>query len=250
MIYKILIEKLLNKKNLDEKEAESVVDNIISGNINELQTGAILTGLRTKGETPREILGFINGMRKHMIKINIGKSAVDTCGTGGDGAGTFNVSSAAAIVAAAAGIKIAKHGNRAVSSQSGSADFYEALGINIFLNPDRSKHLYEKTGFVFLFAQLYHPAMKRIAPVRKNLGFKTIFNNLGPFLNPAQVERQIIGVPDEQTAIILAEVALDLKYKHVLIFSSENHTDELSVSCLSTIIEIKNKKNKKISFRS
>lgn len=233
------LERLANRIDLSSDEAELLIMNIMSGSMTDMETAAILTAMRTKGESTNEILGFIRGMRNKMISITAPAKAVDTCGTGGDGKNTFNISTAAAIVAAACGITIAKHGNRASSSKSGSADVLEALGVKIHLNPRSSEKLITTIGIGFLFAPLYHPSMKHVAPVRKTLGIRTIFNILGPFVNPAGVKRQIIGVPNPRIAKQLASVASELSYEHVLIVTSNDGTDELSTTSDSMVFEIK-----------
>ena len=179
---------------------------MIEGKINPVRGGAILTALRIKGETANEIIELIRGIRKNMIRIYVDQ-AIDVCGTGGDNSGSFNVSTATAFVTAGAGVKVAKHGGRAVSSQSGSADVLEELGVNINLTPQRAELVFYKVGMVFLFAPLFHPALKNISLIRKELKIRTVFNLLGPFVNPTSVERQLIGVPNAEIASKLAKVA-------------------------------------------
>lgn len=231
--------KLLEKKDLSTGEIRSFLDGIVSGEVNASQTTAFLIALRMKGETVEEIVALIEGMRKYMISIVGIKNAVDTCGTGGDGAGTFNISTTVAFVAAGAGITVVKHGNRAATSKCGSADVLEALGVNILLKPEQAKEVAEKVGMMFLFAPLYHPAMKHIAPVRKALGVRTVFNYLGPFLNPAGVKRQLIGVPSPELAKKLAKVAAKLKYEHLVIASSANGMDEIDIAGPTQLFEVR-----------
>lgn len=200
----------------------------------------MLVALRTKGETEQEILGFIHIMRKHMIKVNAPK-ALDIVGTGGDNTGTFNISTAASFVVAGMGVPIAKHGNRAASSICGSADVLESLGVNIHLTPKQAEDVFKKVGMVFLFAPNFHPAMKLIAPIRKELGLRTIFNFLGPFLNPASTKRQLIGVPNIKIAKKLAKVAAKLKFTHLLLVSSKDGMDEITATADTHIFEIKDK---------
>lgn len=234
-----ILNKLTERKDLTKDEIRFFLDGIVKGEVNPSQIAGFLIGLRTKGETVEEITGLIEGMRKHMISLSSLGNAVDTCGTGGDRAGTFNISTTVALVSAGAGVKVVKHGNRAASSQSGSADVLEALGVNTQLSPEQAKQVAEKVGMVFLFAPLYHPAMKHIAPIRKELGVLTVFNYLGPFLNPAGVKRQLIGVPTPEIAEKLAKVASRLGYEHLIIASSG--MDEIDISRETKIYEVKGK---------
>jgi anthranilate phosphoribosyltransferase len=229
---------ILARKDLTAAEAESFLAAVLAGEISPEQLAGILCALRMKGETTDEILGFIQAMRKNMQTIDGAADALDVCGTGGDGAGTFNISTAVAFVAAGAGVRVAKHGNRAASSNCGSADVLEALGVTIDLTPAQAQQVFEKTGMVFLFAPRFHPAMKHVAPVRKALGIPTIFNLLGPFANPAGVRTQLMGVPDAQKAAQMAAVAAKLSYKRLLIASSNDGLDEISTAAPSTIFQV------------
>lgn len=234
-----LLEKLLSGKDLHEEEVRAILGAIVRQETNASQIAAFLTGMKMKGESVSEIVGLIKGMRKHMIPIGTTGTVIDTCGTGGDGKGTFNISTAVALIVAAAGVRVAKHGNRAASSICGSADVLEALGVNLMLKPEQAKKVLERVGMVFLFAPLYHPVMKHIAPVRKELGFRTVFNYLGPFLNPVNVRRQLIGVPDRKIAKKLAQVAKRLGYDHLLIVSGEDGMDEISTAAKTYVFEVK-----------
>lgn len=239
---KQLLNNIIDRQDLTSSEAEYLLGQVVNGSLNPSQVTALLIALRSKGETVDEIVGLIRGMRKHMVTIKSSDGVIDTCGTGGDGRETFNISTAASFVVAACGVKVAKHGNRAASSKSGSADVMEALGVNIMLTADQAEELLEKVGMVFLFAPLYHPAVKRIAPIRKELGVRTVFNFLGPFLNPADVGRQLIGVPNPLIAKKLAHVAAKLGYKHAVIVSGKDGMDEISLASQTHIFEIKGKK--------
>ncbi len=239
------LNKLIKKQNLSLKESEDLLELMTSSDADAHLTSAILTALTSKGETKEEIAGFIKGMRKKMITIN-GLSAIDIVGTGGDGSGTFNISTTSSFVVAGAGVKVAKHGNRAASSICGSADVLEALGVNIMLDPKKAETVLEKVGLVFLFAPNFHPAMKQVVPIRKALKIRTIFNFLGPFLNPAQVKRAVIGVPTPEMAKTLSEVAKLLNPKHLLIISSHDGMDEISTSGKTTSYEVKGNIVKKI----
>lgn len=244
-----LLNKLADGNNLLQKEASFLLEDIIAGNLNPFQIAAVLVSLRTKGETSGEILGFIQTMRKHMLKIKAPK-AIDIVGTGGDDSNTFNISTTASLVTAGADIPVAKHGNRAASSRCGSADVLEALGININLTPKQAEEVFNKIGTVFLFAPLYHPAMKQIGTVRKELGVRTIFNFLGPFLNPALTKRQLLGVPNEKIAKKLAEVAIKLKFKHLMLATSKDGLDEISTTAETKIFEIKGDKLRSYTISS
>ncbi|CCQ97863.1 anthranilate phosphoribosyltransferase [[Clostridium] ultunense Esp] len=234
-----VLKKVVEGENLTREEAKEAMDQIMGGEATPAQIGSLLTALKMKGETVEEILGFAQSMREHAVKIEADQKAIDTAGTGGDGAKTFNVSTAAAIVAAAGGAKVVKHGNRALSSRSGSADVLEELGIPIGLGPEEAKEMLEETNLCFLFAPVYHQAMKHAAGPRKEIGFRTLMNLLGPLTNPAGVKRQIIGVFDPSYARRLARVLRELGSEHVLILSSHDGLDEISVSALTRVVELK-----------
>lgn len=238
---KNLLNKLIDGNNLSTAEAGFLLEQIINGKLNNSQTAAVLVALRTKEETVDEIVGFIQVMRKYMVKIHA-PQAIDIVGTGGDGSDTFNISTAASFVVAGMKVLVAKHGNRAASSKCGSADVLESLGVNIHLTPSQAEKVFKKVGLVFLFAPTFHPAMKLIAPVRKKLGFRTIFNFLGPFLNPAQTKRQLIGVPNFEIAKKLAQVATKLKFTYLMVVTSKDQIDEITTTGETHIFEIKSNK--------
>ncbi|HSR18289.1 MAG TPA: anthranilate phosphoribosyltransferase, partial [Ignavibacteriaceae bacterium] len=193
---------------------------------------------KSKGETPEEVAGFAKAIRDKSIKINcIDENAIDVCGTGGDGSGTFNISTATAFAAAGAGVKVAKHGNRSISSKCGSADVLQELGININLSPEQSEQALNEIGIAFLFAPLYHPAMKYAAPVRKELGIKTVFNMLGPLTNPAGVKKQIIGTFSSAAAKTMSEAAKYLELKKVCFLCSNDKYDEVYLGGSTSIYE-------------
>lgn len=240
------LNKLLDKQDLNIAESKLLMEEMLQGKLTQPQIASFLMALRMKEETVDEILGFITVMRKHMLKIKTAGLVVDTCGTGGDGKGTFNISTAVAFVVAGAGIAVAKHGNRNASSLCGSADVLEALGVKIDLSAQQAERMLAETGFTFLFAPLYHPAMKHVGPVRKELKIRTVFNYLGPFVNPAGVKRQIIGVPNIKLADKLAKVASNLDYQHLMLVSSEDGLDEISLSAPTHIFEVKEKTVKKM----
>ena len=238
MNYPEILEKVLQKKDLSFEEAKEVARAIMSGSLTEAQMAGILVALRAKGETPEELAGFATAMREAALKVGPWREALDTAGTGGDKLGTFNASTAAAILASKV-TKVAKHGNRSVSSKSGSADFLEALGYNIAVQPSEAESLISSSNFVFLFAQLYHPAMKNVAPVRKSLGVRTIFNLLGPLTNPAGVGRQVIGVFSHAFMDKMAEALSLLKTDFVVLVHGDPGIDEVSVSGPTTLLLVK-----------
>ena len=241
----VLLNKLVEKIDLTAEEAQRFLVAVMKGEVDPPMIAAILTALRMKGESAQEIVGFIKAMRANMLTVRV-KDAVDVCGTGGDGAGTLNISTAAAFVIAGAGVGVAKHGNRAASSQVGGADVLEELGVNIQLNPQQAEQVFNNVGMVFLFAPLFHPATKQVVQVRKQLKIRTVFNFLGPFVNPASTKRQLIGVPNQEIAATLAAVAKTLAYNHLLIVTSEDGLDEVSISSNTVALEIKNDSVKKI----
>lgn len=237
--------KLINQEDLLEIEISEVFENIISGQTDSIMAGAILTALASKGESEEEILGIVKTMRKHMVRLDAGGVFLDTCGTGGDGANTINVSTITAILCAAAGVKVVKHGNRSVSSTCGSFDCLEKTGVKIDINKDKAQECLVEIGLACLFAPLYHPAMKNIVPVRKALGIRTVFNIIGPLLNPALAKYQIIGVYSDQIVKKLGNVLMQLGSKKVLLVHSEDGLDEISVAAPTTIYEFKQGSNPK-----
>jgi anthranilate phosphoribosyltransferase len=234
------ISQLIAGNSLTVDEASAVMKEIMEGEATPAQFGAFVTALRLKGETVDEIVGLAKVMRAKAIPVPIDEPVVDTCGTGGDAAGTFNISTAAAIVAAAAGVKVAKHGNRAMSSQCGSADVLEALGVNINLNAEQVLECLKQVGIGFMFAPAYHPAMKYAAGPRREIGIRTVFNVLGPLTNPADASAQVIGVADGS---LLEKLALSLKElgsKHALLVHGEDGLDEITVTARTQVNELKN----------
>lgn len=234
----IILKKLVHKQHLTSEETSFLLSEMMQGKVSETVISSLLTAFSMKGETVEEIVGFIQTMRNNMVNLDV-KDVIDVCGTGGDGKQTFNISTAVGFVVAGAGVKIAKHGNRASSSLCGSADVLEKLGVNIFLNTEQAKKVLEKVGMVFLFAPVFHPAVKSVSLVRKALGIPTVFNYLGPFCNPARVTRQLIGVPSVTIAEKLIQVAQSLDYHHLIIATSEDGLDEISILKKSYIYELK-----------
>lgn len=244
---KSFIQKVLDKQDLSIDESYSAMQNIMSGEVSNSQMAAFLVALKFKGESPEEIAGFAKAMRDKSIKINCDdKNVIDVCGTGGDESGTFNISTAAAFVAAGAGVKVAKHGNSSISSKCGSADVLQELGVKIDLTPQQSEEALNKVGIAFLFAPIYHPAMKHAAQVRKELAIKTIFNLLGPLTNPAGTKKQIVGTFHRRAAEIMAEASKYLDYQNVLFFSTSNQYDEILLRGITDIYEFQ--QGKEINF--
>jgi anthranilate phosphoribosyltransferase len=234
------IKKLVEGENLTENEAYLSIDEIMSGEALPSQVGAFLTAMRMKGETVEEITGAAKAMRDKALPLKLSSEyVIDTCGTGGDGGKTFNISTAVAIIAATAGVKVAKHGNRAVSSQSGSADVLLQLGFNIEVSEEKAKKLIDENGMAFLFAQKYHSAMKNVGPIRKELGIRTIFNLLGPLTNPAFTKGQVLGVYSKDLTHPLAQVLLKLGVTKAMVVHGEDGLDEISTTAVTYVSEIK-----------
>ena len=212
---------------------------IMEGEATPAQLGAFLTALRIKGETAEEMAGMATVMREKALRVEVNGLTVDTAGTGGDGKGTFNISTAAALVGAAAGVKMAKHGNRAASGACGSADVLEAAGVKIDLGPEGVKRCIEEVGIGFMFAPTFHPAMRHAAPVRREIGVRTVFNVLGPLTNPAGAQAQLLGVPDPAWGERMAEVLRILGSIHSLVVHGEDGLDELTLSARTLVWEVK-----------
>jgi len=229
---------LVEGNSLSMEQAAEVMTEIMSGEVTPAQFGAFVTALRLKGETVDEIAGLAKVMRAKAIPVRITEPVVDTCGTGGDNLSTFNISTAAAFVAAGAGVKIAKHGNRAMSSQCGSADVLEALGVKIDLNAEQVQKCLKEVGIGFMFAPAFHPAMKYAAAPRREIGIRTVFNILGPLTNPAQAEYQVIGVPGEELGEKIALVLRHLGIKHALVVHGLVGMDEISIMGESVVWEV------------
>ncbi len=235
------LDKIIQGQDLSEHEMFATFTQIMSGEATDTQIGALLVAMRMKGETIDEISGAVNAMRSLSTKVEINtENAVDIVGTGGDGANLFNVSTAASFVVAAAGGIVAKHGNRSVSSKSGSADVLESLKIGINLNPEQVAECIDKVGLGFMFAPMHHKAMKHAVGPRRELELRTIFNILGPMTNPANVDRQLIGVYDRKWCRPIAEVMRNIGSKHILVVHSEDGLDEISCASRTFIVELKN----------
>lgn len=232
--------KLSKKEDLTYKEAETVMNEIMSGEATPVQMSAYLTALSLKGETIDEITASAAGMRAHCVKLLHDMDVLEIVGTGGDGANSFNISTTSALVIAAGGVPVAKHGNRAASSKSGAADVLEALGVKITVSPEESARILKKINICFLFAQNYHFAMKYVAPIRKELGIRTVFNILGPLSNPAGANMELMGVYDETLVEPLAQVMAKLGVAKGMVVYGQDKLDEISMSAPTTVCEIRN----------
>ena len=236
------IEKIVNKEDLTYDEAYSVMNEIMSGETTPTQNAAFLSALSTKSakaETTDEIAGCAAAMRDHATKVDTGMDVFEIVGTGGDNAQSFNISTTSAIIAAAGGMKVAKHGNRAASSKCGTADCLEALGVNIDQSPEKCIELLKEAGMCFFFAQKYHTSMKYVGAIRKELGFRTVFNILGPLTNPGSPAMQLLGVYDEYLVEPLARVLVSLGVKRGMVVYGQDKLDEISLSSPTSICEIK-----------
>lgn len=237
--------KLSKKENLNYEEAKDIMNEIMSGKATAVQMSSYLTALSMKGETIEEITGSAAGMRANCIKLLHNMEVLEIVGTGGDNSNSFNISTASAIVIAAGGVAVAKHGNRAASSKCGAADVLEELGVNINISPEKSREILSKINICFLFAQNYHIAMKYVAPVRKELGIRTVFNILGPLSNPAGANIELMGVYDESLIEPLAKVMQNLGVKRGMVVYGTDKIDEISMSSETKVCEILDKENLK-----
>ena len=236
------IVKIVNKQDLTYDEASTVMNEIMSGKTSPTQNAAFLAALSTKSaraETTDEIAGCAAAMREHAIKVETDMELFEIVGTGGDGAHSFNISTTSALVAAASGMKVAKHGNRAASSKCGTADCLEALGVNINQEPEKCVELLKEVGMCFFFAQKYHTSMKYVGPIRKELGFRTVFNILGPLTNPGTPSLQLLGVYDDYLVEPLAQVLINLGVKRGMVVYGQDKLDEISLSAPTTVCEFR-----------
>jgi anthranilate phosphoribosyltransferase len=229
---------LADGRSLTREEAEGALHVIMRGESEPEETAGFLLGLRARGESVDELVGFTKVMRAYAVRVDAGDGeAIDLCGTGGDSSGTFNISTAAALVCAGAGVTVAKHGNRSVSSACGSADVLEALGVCVELGKEGVEQCLREAGIAFIFAPYFHPAMKHVMPVRRKLGVRTFFNILGPLCNPAGVRRQLVGAFDIETAQTMAHVLEQLEAEHIVTVHAEDGLDEISLACETTVFE-------------
>ena len=241
MELKQALENVLNHQDLTEADMESVMQQLMTGQASDAQIGAMLAALRSKGETIDEITGAVKVMRSlvEAVAVNEKEHLVDTCGTGGDGANTFNISTASAFVVSAAGATVAKHGNRSISSKSGSADVLEAAGVNLGLSAEQVAECVNELHIGFMFAPAHHSAMKHVIGARKSMGVRTIFNQLGPLTNPAGAPAQVIGVYDAKLGPVFAQVLQRLGSRHVMIVAADDGLDEISVASKTQVTELK-----------
>ncbi len=235
-----ILSRLMAGDDVTEVDARAAMDEVMSGRASPAQIAAFIVSLRTKGETAEEMTGLVEAMRDAMVSVDVGETVVDTAGTGGDKSGSFNISTTAAFVAAGAGAKLAKHGNRAASSKTGSADVLEELGFNIELEPEATARMVREAGFGFFFAPRYHPAMRHAAPVRRELGVPTVFNFLGPLCNPAGAKRQALGVSDPRMAERMIRVLANLGSEFAFVYYGEDGLDELTTTGPSYIYRLRN----------
>ena len=233
------IEQLLQGTPLTREQARTVMDQVMAGEATAAQIAGLLIALRASGETVEEMTGFVESMRAHATPLELPPGSIDTCGTGGDRAGTFNISTAAALVAAGAGVPVAKHGNRAASSRCGSADVLEALGVDITLDADGVRRCIAVAGMGFCFAPTFHPAMRHAGPARRELGVRTVFNVLGPLANPGRVRRQALGVGAPALAPLMVRVLKDLGHERALVFYGEDGLDELTTTGPSRVFQLR-----------
>ena len=245
---KEIIEKLKNNQNLSFEQSKSVFENIMNGRIKETEIMDFLLASSSKGETAEEIAGGVFILREKANKVRVPDDTIDTCGTGGDGKNTLNISTAAALLLSSFGIKVAKHGNKSVSSKCGSADVLEKLNININLGPNDVEKNININNFGFMFAPGYHSAMKYVGPVRKKIGKRTIFNLIGPLSSPAGVKRQVVGVFDKKLLKIFAEALKNLNLKKAIIVNSQDGLDEISPYASTNIVELSNNTIKETIF--
>jgi anthranilate phosphoribosyltransferase len=239
--HKAVLNRLLSGQDLEPSVMEAFVGFVMDGALPDVVVSAVLAALRAKGESGPEVAAAARAMRARAIAVPIDEpeKSVDTCGTGGDGAETINISTAAAVLVAAAGVPVAKHGNRSVSSRCGSADVLEAAGVVLDTTPEMMATLHDEVGIAFLFAPRLHPAMKAVMPVRRTLGVRTVFNLLGPLTNPAEIERQVIGVWGSDVQGLMAAALADLGARHALVVHSEDGLDEISVCAATSMIEVR-----------
>ena len=234
------LDRLISGSDLTRDEAYAVMGEIMAGNASESQIAGFLVALRVKGETSEEMTGLVDAMVDASVTVDVGEPVVDSVGTGGDQSGTFNISTTAAFIAAGVGVKVAKHGNRAASSKTGSADVLEALGFDLEMTPDDTVAMIRKVGFGFFFAPRYHPAMRHAGPVRSSLGIRTVFNFLGPLTNPAGAKLMSVGTADRRMASLMIEVLKNRGAERAFVFYGEDGLDELTTTGPSFIYRLRN----------
>lgn len=234
------LKRVVNGKELDADEAYASAKILLQGEVNAARAASFLTAMRIRKESSGELNGFVQALLEEAVRFDADMELIDTCGTGGDGLGTFNISTAAALVIAGCGIPVAKHGNKAVTGKVGSADVLEGLGVNIRMTPDEARALLDKAGITFLFAPLYHPILAKVGALRRDMGVPTIFNFLGPILNPFPLTYQVMGVADASLQEAVAETLGSLGRKRALVVHAENGMDEISPGCKTRVYDIEN----------
>ncbi len=232
------LHRVAERADLRTEEAREAMTVLLEGRASPVEIAGFLVALRMKGETAAELAGFARAMREHMVRVDAGGDVVDNCGTGGDASGTFNVSTVAALVMAGAGAHVAKHGNRSISSATGGADVLEALGVRVTASPEEAAHAIRDIGMGFLFAPAFHPAMKHVQPVRRELKMRTVFNLLGPLSNPARAQAQVIGTPSLGTAGLLAEALTYLGARRVFVVHGRDGLDEITTTTETDVFEV------------
>tara|TARA_Y100000768_G_scaffold190258_1_gene142543 strand:- start:661 stop:1653 length:993 start_codon:yes stop_codon:yes gene_type:complete len=238
---KVLLDKIINGSDLSVEESFDIMNDLMSGKLDDIQISALLIALRCKGESVSEILGFAKSMRQKMMKMPLQKDALDICGTGGDSLGTFNISTATCFVISGAGVPVAKHGNRSMTSKSGSADVLQSLGVNINKTVEESRNDIDKFGLGFMFAPQYHPAMKYAVNARSTLGIRTIFNLLGPLCNPAKVKYQAMGIFNSDFLEKQIKVLFELGLKSAMVFHGEDGLDEITTTTNTKVFQFINR---------
>lgn len=232
------LHRVADRADLRADEARDAMTVLLEGRASPVEIGGFLVALRMKGETAGEVAGFAQAMRDHMVAVDAGNDVVDNCGTGGDASGTFNVSTVAALVMAGAGAHVAKHGNRSISSATGGADVLEALGVRVTATPEEAAHAIREIGVGFLFAPAFHPAMKHVQPVRRELKMRTVFNLLGPLANPARAQAQVIGTPSLGAAGLMAEAVAHLGARRVFVVHGRDGLDEITTTTETDVFEV------------
>ena len=235
------LHRVTARENLSFDDAFGAMNVLLTGEATPVEISAFLVALKMKGETSHELAGFVRGMREHMIRVDAGDDVVDNCGTGGDASGTFNISTTASFVMAGAGAHVAKHGNRSISSATGAADVLEALGVSVTLTPEVAAKQIREIGIGFLFAPAFHPSIKHVQPIRRELKIRTVFNLLGPMANPAGARSQVLGAPSVDSAELMAEAILKLGCKRVFVVHGHGGLDEISTTGPTDVFEVTSK---------
>ncbi len=235
-------------RNLTKEESEILFNKIMDGSFSDIHLSAILASMSSRGETIEELIGATKAMREHSTKIVGGKDVIDIVGTGGDGKGTLNISTASAIVVSGSGVRVAKHGNRNISSRSGAANILESLGIDVMMKPEVAQRCLDEIGICFMMAPVFHPAMKNVMPVRNELGIRTIFNVLGPMTNPAEVKKQLTGAFSKELLEPMARTLLALETETAWLVHGNDGTDEIAISDLTNVVELKDRAIRKFTL--